>query len=283
MMPAAFEYVRAKSVSDAVALLAQHRDARLLAGGHSLLPMMKLRLAQPPMLVDIGRLAGLAELDHDGGQFHIGALTIHAALLASDELKRLAPVLWDAADQLGDAQVRNRGTIGGSVAHADPAADYPAVMLALGARLVIEGKSGRRELAADDFFVGMFETKLGHDEVLTHVSFADAPASAYAKLRHPASHYAIVGVAANVAVKDGAIADARIGVTGVGDRAFRAANAEKRLVGVKIDDDAAIRDACSGITTAREVHGDVSASAGYRAAMADVYAVRAVETALRRV
>jgi carbon-monoxide dehydrogenase medium subunit len=281
MMPATFEYVRAKSVSDALTLLAKHSDAKLIAGGHSLLPMMKLRLAQPAMLIDIGRLSDLAGIKHDNGRFHIGALTTHAALVASAELKRFAPALWDAADRLGDAQVRNRGTIGGSVAHADPAGDYPAVMLALDARFVVEGKGGRREVKADEFFVGMFETKLGHDEVLTHVSLADAPTSAYVKQRHPASHYAIVGVAANVAVKNGAIADARIGVTGVGDHAFRASNAEKALAGVKAHDGVAIRSACGGIAAALGVHGDVAASAAYRVAMVDVYAARAVEAAVR--
>jgi aerobic carbon-monoxide dehydrogenase medium subunit len=281
MMPAAFGYVRAKSVSDALALLAKHRDAKLIAGGHSLLPMMKLRLAQPAMLVDIGRLTDLAVLKHDSGRFHIGALATHATLVASAELKRFAPALWDAADQIGDPQVRNRGTIGGSVAHADPAADYPAVMLALDARFIVEGKGGRREVKADEFFTGMYETKLGPDEMLTHVTFADAPASAYAKQRHPASHYAIVGVAVNVAVKDGAIASARIGVTGVGDHAFHAASAEKALAGAKVSGSAAVRNACSKIAASTRVHGDVAASADYRAAMVDVYAARAVEAALR--
>jgi aerobic carbon-monoxide dehydrogenase medium subunit len=280
MMPAAFEYVRAKSVSDALTLLGKHKGAKLIAGGHSLLPMMKLRFAQPAMLVDIGRLADLAETRHDAGRFHIGALTTHAALAVSSELERFAPALWNAANQVGDAQVRNRGTIGGSVAHADPTGDYPAVMLALDARFVVEGKGGRREVKADEFFVGTFETKLGHDDVLTHISFADAPTSAYVKLRHPASHFAIVGVAANVTLKDGAIAGARIGVTGVSDRAFRAPQTEKALAGVKAHDVAAVRKACTGIAAASDVHADVAASAAYRAAMVDVYAARAVEAAL---
>jgi aerobic carbon-monoxide dehydrogenase medium subunit len=283
MMPASFEYARAASVAEAIALLHKHgADAKLLAGGHSLVPMMKLRLARPSVLVDIGRVRELAGIKHEGGRFTIGALTTHAALAASKELEKHAPALWDAANQLGDPQVRNRGTIGGACAHGDPSADYPAVMLALDARVHVEGQKGKKELPADEFFVGMFETKLRHGEILTAISFADAHASAYAKFHHPASHFAMVGVAANVEVKNGAISSVRLAVTGVGDAAFRATAAEKALAGLKAGDEAAVRRALSGIVGKVEVRGDAFASADYRKAMTDVFAARAVHAALAR-
>lgn len=283
MMPASFEYARAASVAEAIVLLRKHgADAKLLAGGHSLVPMMKLRLARPGVLVDIGRLRELAGIKHEGGRFTIGALTTHAALAASKELEKRAPALWDAANHLGDPQVRNRGTIGGACAHADPSADYPAVMLALDARLHVEGQKGKREIPADEFFVGTFETALGDSDILTAISFADAPNSAYAKFRHPASHYAVVGVAVNLTLKSGAIAASRLAVTGVGDAAFRATAAEKALAGVKADDGAAARRVCSGMAAGVEVRGDVFASADYRKAMTEVFAARAIRIALNR-
>ncbi len=282
MIPAKFDYVRAESVAQAHALLMQYgEEAKLLAGGHSLIPMMKLRLAQPRILIDIARIADLARIEIAPDRITIGALVRHADLAANERLQGDAPALWDAANELGDAQVRNRGTIGGACAHGDPAADYPAVMLALDATFVIEGER-RYEVRADDFFRGMFETALGPGDVLTAITFAPARSSAYVKLHHPASHYAVAGVAVKLDVRDGTIAAARVALTGVGFTAARAARVEAALRGVATTDMAAIRAACSGAADGLEVRSDAYASAAYRSAMADVFAARAVERALGR-
>ncbi|HXP92126.1 MAG TPA: xanthine dehydrogenase family protein subunit M [Candidatus Binatia bacterium] len=282
MIPAQFEYVRADSVAQARKLLAKHgEDAKLLAGGHSLIPMMKLRLAQPKVLIDIARIPGLGSLEIKRDRITIGALVRHAALAASGELRRSAPALWDAANELGDAQVRNRGTIGGACAHGDPAADYPAVMLALDAVFTIESKK-KHEVKADEFFQGMFATALEPDDVLTAVGFAAAPHSAYVKLHHPASHYAVAGVAARLEVSGATITAARIAITGVGFTAFRAPHVEQALRGVAVADGERIRAACAGAAKGVDLRADQYASAAYRSAMADVFAVRAVEKALSR-
>ena len=282
MIPVAFDYVRARDVPDALRLLAEHgEDAKLLAGGHSLIPMMKLRLAAPSVIIDIGSIPGLAGIAHDGRRIDIGALTTHATLAASRELARHAPVLWQAANELGDPQVRNRGTVGGACAHGDPAADYPAVMLALDATFTLTGDDGTRDVGADAFFLGMFETALAPREVLTSIAFASAPNSGYAKFHHPASGYAVVGAAVNLTLADGHIAAARVAFTGAGDAAFRATGVEAALTGLAVDDhaglDAACRDAAAGV----DVRSDPFASSEYRAAMADVFARRAVAAALQ--
>ncbi len=280
MIPATFDYVRATSVDDAIRLLGEHgEDAKLLAGGHSLIPMMKLRLATPAVLVDIGGIPQLDTIDASGGRITIGALTKHAALAASDALKKNAPALWDAANDLGDPQVRNRGTIGGASAHGDPSADYPAVLQALDATFTIAGKNGTRDLKASDFFQGMFETALGAGEVLTKIAFDAAPNSAYVKFHHPASHYAVVGVAAVLTVSGGTIESARIAVTGIGDSAFRASGVESALKGVKPGDADALKAACAGVARSVTARADTFASAAYRTAMADVFAARAVAKA----
>lgn len=283
MIPAAFDYVRASSVDEAVRLLAEHGDdAKLLAGGHSLIPMMKLRLAAPATLIDITGISALDAIRVDGNRITIGALTKHAALAASDELKKKAPVLWDAANQLGDPQVRNRGTIGGASAHGDPSADYPAVLLALDATFTVVGKGGERQLPAGDFFRGMFDTALATGEVLTAIAFDAAPASAYVKYHHPASHYAVVGAAAVLELNGDTIASARIALTGIGDAAFRASGVEAALKGVKPGDAAAVEAACAGAASGVESRSDAFASGAYRVAMADVFAARAVARAAAR-
>jgi carbon-monoxide dehydrogenase medium subunit len=280
MIPATFEYHRATSVDDAIRLLGEHGDdAKLLAGGHSLIPMMKLRLAAPAVLIDIGGIPQLDTIDASGSRITIGALTKHAALAASDALKKNAPALWDAANDLGDPQVRNRGTIGGASAHGDPSADYPAVLQALDATFTLTGKGGTRELKASDFFQGMFETALGANEVLTKIGFDAAPNSAYVKFHHPASHYAVVGVAAVLTMSGGAIESARIAVTGIGDSAFRASGVESALKGVKPGDADALKAACAGVARSVTARADTFASASYRTAMADVFAARAVAKA----
>jgi len=283
MIPTAFEYARPKSLDEAFSLLAKHGDAaKVLAGGHSLVPMMKLRLAEPGVLVDIGAISELAGISFDGKRFTIGATTKHAALAASEELRRHAPVLWEAANQLGDPQVRNRGTVGGACANGDPACDYAAVMFALDATFTVASKAGRRDDAAGAFQRGMFETSLGPGEVLVSMSFDAAPHSAYAKYHHAASHFAIVGVAAVLELAGGAITSARIGITGVGDHAYRAGGVEKALAGVRPDDAAAVAAACAGSASGVEVRSDSQASKTYRAAMADVFTARAVAQAASR-
>ena len=280
MIPSKFEYVRPRSLDEAFAALAEHGDdAKILAGGHSLIPMMKLRLAEPGVLVDISRLPDLAGITFDGSRFTIGATTKHAALAVSDDLHKHAPVLWEAANAVGDPQVRNRGTFGGALANGDPACDYAAVAFALDATFKIAGKGGVREESAAGFMTGMFETSLAPGEVLVSVSFGAAPKSAYAKYHHPASHYAIVGVAAALHVDGGTISAARIGITGVGDHAYRATNVEKALAGVRADDKAGIKAAAAGAAVSQEVRSDAQASATNRSAMADVFTARAVAAA----
>lgn len=283
MIPGAFAYHRPKSVNEAVGLLAQlGDDGRALAGGHSLIPMMKLRLATPATLIDISGIPQLNTIAVSGNRITIGALTTHAALAKSDALRANAPLLWDAANQLGDPQVRNRGTIGGASAHGDPAADYPAVLLALDATFTLAGDGGERQIRAGEFFRGMFETALASAEVLTAIAFDAAPASAYVKYHHPASHYAVVGAAAVLTMNGGTIDAARIALSGVGDAAFRAGSVEAALTHVDAADDAAIQAACAGAAAGSEARSDTFASGAYRAAMADVFAARAVALAAVR-
>ena len=283
MIPAAFNYIRARDVADAIRLLEEHGDeSKLLAGGHSLIPMMKLRLAAPSTIIDIGSIPNLAGIAHENGRFTLGALTRHAALAASEELRAFAPVLEQSANELGDPQVRNRGTVGGACAHGDPSADYPAVMLALDASFTLTAGNGKtRELGADEFFVGMFETALDPLEVLTAITFADAPHSAYTKFHHPASGYAVVGAAVNLSVTGDRITAARVALSGTGDFAFRSPAVEQGLIGVAVTDAAALDAACVGSTGGVEARGDTFASAEYRTALADVYARRAVVRALQ--
>lgn len=283
MIPAAFAYHRPESLDEALALLARYGDdAKLLAGGHSLIPMMKLRFVRPPALIDIARLPGLAGITERDGGFAVGAATLHRDLAASAALARRAPALSDAANGLGDVQVRNRGTAGGACAHADPAADYPAVMLALDATMTIAGPRGTRSVPAERFFVGMFETALAADEILTGIAFDAAPASAYAKFPHPASGYAVVGVASRVRVESGRIAEVRLAATGVSPEHVRLQAAEDRLRGVAAADEDALDAACAGAADGVETHGDHYASAEYRTAMCDVFTRRALRAALRR-
>jgi len=281
-----FDYYRASSLADAHQLLAAHPGAKLLAGGHSLLPLLKLRLAAPPSLVDIGRVAELTGIERQGDIIRIGALTTHADLAGSTELRSAAPGLAEAAAMIGDPTVRNRGTIGGNVAHADPASDLPAVLVALGARVVVSGAGGERTIAADQFFTGIMTTALKDDEILVRI---EVPASgrgqgsAYAKFSHPASRYAVVGAAALVAVKDGTCSEARVAVGGLLPCARRLPAVERALAGKSAGDDviaAAASQAASDL--GNDVTGDIFASAHYRTAMAPVYIKRALATAVAR-
>jgi carbon-monoxide dehydrogenase medium subunit len=281
MIPVAFDYVRARDAREAVRLLREHGDgAKLVAGGQSLIPLMKLRFAAPSLLIDIGGIGELATIvEHDAG-VTLGALTTHAAIAGDARVRRRIPALADAATELGDAQVRNRGTIGGSCAHNDPAADYPAVMLALDATFDVVGPDSRRAVAAADLFLPMYETTLRSDEMIASVRLADAPHAAYVKFDHPASGYAVAGAAVALRLASDAIVDARVAVTGAGYAAFRATRVERALAGVGSDDRAAIRDACAGAAGEEELRGDAFASAAYRAALVDVVVERAVGRAL---
>src|SRR5215831_1820753 len=236
MYTAPFEYHRAESVDDALAMLAAYGDdGKLIAGGHSLLPVMKLRFAQPSHLIDIRRVAELAGIREDGGVLRIGATTPHAVVAASSVIHDKATILAEAAGRIGDAQVRNMGTIGGSLAHADPAADLPAVTLALGAELRTVGRRGERTIPIDQFFTGMFSSALAADELLVEVRVPVAAArtgGAYEKYADPASGYAIVGVAAVVTLgSNGAVERARVALTGLTPHATRLQGVEQALIG----------------------------------------------------
>ncbi len=285
MIPTNFEYVRAGSVQEAVALLEQHGDgARLLAGGHSLIPAMKLRLSEVGTLVDVSGIKELSEIRVDGDKLHVGALTTHRSVELSEVVQKHCPVLAEAAAKIGDPQVRNRGTIGGSLAHADPAADYPALVLALGAEITAEGKSGSRTIAADDFFQGLFETALEEGEMITRVTFPTlkkGTGAAYEKCPHPASRFAVVGVAAWVAVDGGKCTEARVGVTGAADSAFRASDVEQALTGKPLDEKT-ISDATANVADPAELLSDLAASAEYRAHLCSVLAKRALVAAAER-
>lgn len=277
MFAAPFEYARPKTLDEALSLLSRHgEEAKLLAGGHSLIPAMKLRLAQPQMLIDIGRLDALRRIEVRGGRITIGALVTHAEIAAHKDLASRCRVLAEAAAAIGDLQVRNKGTIGGSLVHADPAADWPAVMLALEAELEIAGPAGRRTVRAGEFFVGMFETAVKPDEILCEIRVPAIGASAaYVKTEQKASGFALCGVAAIV---DPAAKRVRVGITGVAPVAYRATAVERALEGQRLDAQtiaAAARHAGSGITPL----GDIHASAEYRAHLAEVNTTRALQRA----
>ena len=266
MIPAAFDYVRAESLSQAIELLAANPDgAKLVAGGHTLIPTLKLRLASPALLIDISRIAQLKGIDI-GEHIRIGALTTHAELRASEPLREAIPLFHQAADLISDPQVRNRGTIGGSLANADPAADWPAIVIALNATIEVAGPDGVRQIAAKDFFVDIMTSALGADEVLTAVHVARPAPDArfvYRKIRHPASGYAVVGVAMALRIKDDAVTEIAIGVTGAAGFAFPAQAAAEFLIGKPLsleNIDAAARIASENI----DYLSDQYAPAAYR-------------------
>jgi carbon-monoxide dehydrogenase medium subunit len=285
MIPAQFEYQAPTSVDEAIKTIASLGDrAKIVAGGHSLIPIMKLRLAQPEVLVDIGRIGELRYIRSDGDRLAIGALATHADVLRSSVVKESAPILVETADEIGDQQVRNRGTIGGSLAHADPAADYPATILALEAEIVAQGPGGRRTIPAGAFFTGMLATALAPDELLVEVRVpvqGRGSGGTYLKMGNKASHYAVVGVAAVVRVEGGKIAKLAVGITGAGSQPIRATGVEQALTGQAPSAEAiasAAQSAAEGLDLLSDVHG----SAGYRAHIARVYTRRAIEEAVRR-
>ncbi len=282
MQTAPFDYYRPDTVAEAVGLLTSVEGARPIAGGHSLLPAMKLRVANPPALVDLGRIEGLDGISRNGGSITIGALAKHAAVAASDVVKADCPVLADAAAHIGDPQVRNRGTIGGSLAHADPAADYPTVMRALGATIHVTSGNGERAIPADDFFVDLFTTGLEAGELVTSVEVPVMEAGqsgAYVKHRHPASSYAVVGIAAVVTVEDGNCTEAAIGIGGVTGKPERAGSAEAALVGREPSDDVIIEASDLVGDALSNPIGDHYASGEFRVHLASVLTKRALAEA----
>ena len=283
MIPTAFEYQRATSVDDALAkMAAAGGGAKFLAGGHSLVPLMKLRLSEPGSLIDISRLPELAGVGESAGRIEIGAATVHHQVAAAALLRERCPIVAEAAAAIGDPQVRNRGTIGGSLAHADPSADMPAVMIALDAEIQLRSARGARTVKAVDFFQDLFTVDMQPDEILVSVSFAPAKAGAYVKLYQKASHYAIVGVAAVLDVQGGRIQGARLGLTGATTHAVRLAAVEQALAGQAASDDAVAGATAQAGSDLDSINSDLHASEEYRRAMIPVFTRRAIQAALAR-
>jgi aerobic carbon-monoxide dehydrogenase medium subunit len=283
--PAAFDYYRPKTLAEATKLLGQHREAKVLAGGHSLLPVMKLRLAAPPAVIDIGGLADLRGVHASGAALRIGALTTYAAILDDQSVRRSCPLLAEAVANIGDIQVRNRGTIGGSLAHADPAADLPGVMLTLEATITATGPGGGRDIPAERFFTDLFTTALQAGELLTAVAvptYGAGTGGAYVKHRHPASSYAVVGVSALVAVRDGKVSKASVTVGGATAVPTRLTGVEQALTGQTPDEGTLLRAVKEVEGAIRDPLGDLYASPEYRVHLARVLAKRALETAAER-
>jgi carbon-monoxide dehydrogenase medium subunit len=284
MFPAKFAYSAPSSLEDAVALLSDP-DAKILAGGHSLLPLMKLRLAQPKLLVDIGRIPGLSYVRRENGSLAIGAMTTYREIEHSGEVHQSAPVLAEAVHEVGDPAVRAKGTLVGSLAHADPAGDLPAVALALGGTIRALGPDGERDIDLDGFFVDMLTTSLQEREIIREVRLRTQPAgagAAYHKFDQPASHYALTGVCAVISLSNGSISTARIGVTGVGPKAYRPTAVEQALVGKPAEEEA-VKAAVQTVADGIDVQGDIHASPEYRAHLARVLTRRAVLQAAQRV
>ncbi|HXV47405.1 MAG TPA: xanthine dehydrogenase family protein subunit M [Candidatus Binatia bacterium] len=285
MIPASFDYLAPKSLDEALSVLgARGEDAKLIAGGHSLLPLMKLRLANPKVLIDIGRIRNLNEIRAAKDHMVVGALATHFQIESSALLQKNCPLLPQTARTIGDVQVRNRGTIGGSVVHADPAADWPAAILALGGRLRLRGRTGERMIDAEKFFLGPMTTAIEASEILTEIHLPMAPRRSgysYGKIAQQASGFAIVGVAVSLCLDaKGRCEDVGIGITGLSDTPFRARKAEERLRGNKITTklvDACAAEVAAGIDPLDDLH----AAADYRAHLARVYTARAVQEAAK--
>ncbi|MPZ75474.1 MAG: xanthine dehydrogenase family protein subunit M [Deltaproteobacteria bacterium] len=286
MFPANFGYAAPRSVDEALQLLSKHgEEAKLLAGGHSLIPAMKLRLSSPRTLIDLGAVPGLRGVRLDGNTLAIGALTVHADVGSSDLVRKHLPGLAEAASVIGDVQVRNRGTIGGSVAHADPAADFPVILTALNATFVLQSTGGSRTVTADKFFVDYFTTAMEPNEILTEIIVPLPPAgtgTAYAKLAHPASGYVVVSAGAMITRQpSGSCTAARITIGGLGSGPVRAVASETELQGKALN---AQNIAAAAAKAAEETDpdGDIYAGADYKRHMATVLARRAIEAAVKR-
>jgi len=286
MFPANFGYVAARSVVDALQLMAKHgEDGKLLAGGHSLIPAMKLRLQSPQTLIDLGTVPGLRGVSLDGNSLVIGALTVHADVASSDLVRKHVPGLADAAAVIGDVQVRNRGTIGGSLAHADPAADLPVVLTALDASFVAQSPTGKRTISVDDFFTDFYTTALNSNEILTEIRVpipAAGTGTAYAKLPHPASGYVVVSAAAMIVRRaSGTCIASRIAIGGLGSGPIRAIATELELQGKPLTTQM-IAAAAAKAAEETDPMEDSYASAEYKRHVATVYARKAIEAAVER-
>jgi aerobic carbon-monoxide dehydrogenase medium subunit len=286
MYPAAFDYHTPGTVKEAISLLGKlGEDAKLLAGGHSLIPMMKLRLAQPKHLIDLRKVSGLGGIKEDGGVLSIGAMTTQYQIESSKLVQQKCPVLAEAAGFVGDPAVRNLGTLGGSLAHADPAADMPAVMIALGAEFVIEGAKGKRTVKVDDFFQGLMTTAVGADEILVEIRVpvpGPGAGASYMKFAHPASRFAVVGVCAALTVDgSGRCTKAGVGVTGAGTKAVRARGVEAGVTSKALDA-ATIEAAAAKAAEGVDVQADLQGSVEYKSHLVRVFARRALEAAVKK-
>jgi carbon-monoxide dehydrogenase medium subunit len=278
MYAAEFDYVRASSIEEAISLKRANEDSSLLAGGHSLIPAMKLRLSTPQKLIDISGLDQLKNISNNGSYISIGALCTHKQCAESDIIQSNCPALSDAASVIGDPHVRNKGTLGGALAHSDPQADYPGVVLALNATIIVEGSGGERTIEAVDYFTGLWETALGENEILTEVRIPTDRANAnscYLKFPQPASRYPYVGCGVSLSSSSGTCLDIRVGFSGVGEWAFRDSGIESALKGQPLNE-STIASAAGKAAEGKAVLSDHFVSEEYRRAMAQVYAKRAL-------
>ena len=285
MYPAQFEYQQAESVPEALDALSNNPEAELIAGGHSLLPTMKSGLADPEMLVDIGEIDDLHGIEHRDGSTRIGAMTSYADVADDDTLREEATIFAETAGEIGDVQVRNRGTVGGNIAHADPASDLPGAVLAADATMTVQGPDGERTVGADDFFQGMFATAVGENEILTAVEVPhEGTTGAYAKKPNPASGYALVGVAARLTMDGDTVENARLGANGVMDHGTRLTEAEDAIEGepLSVDTIDAAGDTAGSDLDEYMVMEDQQASAEFRLQLLGVYTERALEAAGER-
>ncbi|MDX2030213.1 MAG: xanthine dehydrogenase family protein subunit M [Blastocatellia bacterium] len=286
MIPTNFEYFAPGTIEEALQLLDAHGDeGKVLSGGHSLIPVMKLRFASPIAVIDIGRIPALKGIRIEDDVIRIGANTTHAEIADSSELKAACPLLTETAAQIGDPQVRNRGTIGGSLTHADPAADWPAAMLALNAEVVIRSSAGERVLSTADFLVDMMTSAVQPNEIVTEIRLskpAQPQAAVYLKVPQSASGFAVVGVAAQLRINKGQCEDISIGITGLAPKAFRATSVEDALKGKQLDDSTIGAAAANADAEAADAMEDLHASGEYRRHLARVYANRAVRAAASR-
>ena len=286
MIPNNFEYFAPKTIEEALTLVDKYgEDCKILSGGHSLIPVLKLRLAAPAVIIDIGRIEELKTIGVDGGAIRIGGRVTHAEIAADAELKRNCPLLCETASQIGDQQIRNRGTIGGSLTHADPAADWPAAILALDAEIVARSSSGERVIKASDFFIDVMTSAVEPSEIVTEIRVpkpAQPSRGIYLKVPQSASGFAVVGVAALIRIAGGACEDVGIGVTGLAPKAFRAASAEAALRGRTLDEATVSAAAARADAEAEDAMEDIHASGDYRRHLARVYLQRAVQAAAAR-
>jgi carbon-monoxide dehydrogenase medium subunit len=284
MIPPAFDYAAPKTLNEAIAMLGQNPDAKILAGGHSLLPMLKFRLASSALLIDINKVDGLAYIKEEDGWLKIGAMTRESDVDRSSLVKQKYPLLADTAKMIADPVVRNWATVGGNLAHADPANDHPATMLAYGARVVAAGPKGTREIAITDFFTGPFTTALDHGEILTEIRIPARKAGdggCYLKMERKVGDYATAAVAVQLNVAGGKCASAGIGLTNLGLTPIKATKAEAALAGKALDD-AAIKAAAQAAAEAAEPTADYRGSEDYKRSLVKTLTVRALRTALER-